>query len=145
MTRGNGVALILGLMLALSGATADAVPMGPPEMIALIDAHPERRINGVYTMTVAAAERRPNALYLNSSTDYRAPDDVTFHLTPSAAKTLEKRMGSKPETTLIGKTIVVRGELRAIPIANMFSGRPRSLNRYQHTVLVSEARLVSIE
>ena len=95
-------------------------------------------------MTVAAADRTPYALYLNSSADYRAPEDVTFHLTARAAKTLEKRLGSKPETALLGKRVVVRGDIRAVPIANTVAGRPRSLNRYQHTVLVTQADQLTV-
>ena len=139
--------MILLFVLAAAAASAAHPEMAkmPAEAIAIADAHPKRGTDGVFAMKVVAAERRPNALYLNSSADYRAPDDVTFHLTPSAAKTLEKRLGSKPETALIGKTVTVRGEIRRVPIANMLGGRPRSLNRYQHTVLVREANAVTVE
>lgn len=139
------MSVLLGLMLAATGGAADDAPKGPAEAIALADAHPERSTRGVYRMTVAAAERNPNALYLNSSADYRAPDDVTFRLTPSAARTLEKRLGAPPEVALIGKTVTVHGDIRAVPIVNSFGGQPRSFNRYQHSVLVREASQLTVE
>lgn len=139
------MSVLLGLMLAATGAAVDVTPKDPAEAIALADAHPERSTRGVYRMTVAAAERNPKALYLNSSTDYRAPDDMTFRLTSSAARTLEKRLGAKPEVALIGRTVTVRGDIRAVPIVNTFGGRPRSFNRYQHSVLVHDASQLSVE
>jgi hypothetical protein len=138
--------MILLVWLAIAGVNdSEPVPKTPSETIALADKHPKRGTEGVFVMKVVAAERHPNALYLNSSADYRAPDDVTFHFTPSAAKTLEKRLGAKPETALIGRTVTVRGEVKAVPIANLVGGRPRSLNRYQHTVLVRQANQVIVQ
>ncbi|MDO6416524.1 hypothetical protein Q4F19_19230 [Sphingomonas sp. BIUV-7] len=133
------------LLLAAGGADADTRLLEPADAIALADVHRERGSPGTFKMKVAAAERTPYALYLNSSVDYRSPDDVTFHLTPSAAKTLEKRLGAKPEVALIGKTVTVSGEIRAVPIANTVNGQARSLNRYQHTVLVREAARLAIQ
>jgi hypothetical protein len=127
----NVVILLFWLAIA-SVNDSQPVPKTPSETIALADKHPERGTEGVFVMKVVAAERRPNALYLNSSASYRAPDDVTFHFTPSAAKTLEK-------------TVTVRGEVKAVPIANTVGGRPRSLNRYQHTVLVRQANQVTVQ
>lgn len=135
--------------LAAVALVADGVPptapLAPPAAIVLAEAHPQRSVTGMFVMTVRQAERRPNALYLNSSPDYRAPDDVTFHFTPSAAKRLEQRLGAKPEIALIGKSVTVRGTLRLVPIANTVGGQPHSFNRFQHTVLVRDLDEVRIE
>ncbi|GGE96300.1 hypothetical protein [Sphingomonas prati] len=137
--------ILTALALAATSVPQDMVPKSPAEAIAIANAHPERGTTGVFAMNVAAAERRPNALYLNSTSDYRSPDNVTFHLTPAAAKSLEKRLGAKPETMLIGKRVTVRGQIRNVPIANTVSGRPHSMNRYQHSVLVREASQVTVQ
>lgn len=96
-------------------------------------------------MTVVAAERRRNALYLNSSEDYRAPDNMTIQLSPAAARNLAKRLGAEPETALIGKTVTVRGEIRAVPIVNMVNGRPQTFNRLQHTVMIRKASELTVQ
>lgn len=136
---------MLALTVLLAAAGTDPAPKGPAEAIAIADAHPERGTTGVYRMTVAAAERGPDAVYLNSSRDYRAPDDLTFHLTLSAADTLAKRLGAKPEAALVGRTVTVRGQVRAVPVASTVAGRPQSLIRHQHTVLVRAADQVTVE
>ena len=136
---------LIGLVMATVTAASAAGPLNPAEAIALAEAHSNRGTTGVFQMKVAAAERRPNALYLNSVADYRSPDDVTFNITPIVAKMLEKRLGSKPETALIGKNVTVRGELKLLPVADMLAGRPHSLNRYQHTVFVRDASQIVIQ
>ena len=133
------------LALLTADVTSQLAALPPAAAIALVEAHPRRAAAGVFVMTVRQAERRPNALYLNSSPDYRAPDDVTFHFTPSAAKRLERRLGAKPELVLLGKSVTVHGEIRLIPIANTVGGQPHSFNRYQHTVLVRDRDDVSIQ
>lgn len=137
------VVLAMGLLAAGTASPPAALP--PAAAIALVEAHPRRAVTGVFVMTVRQAERRPNALYLNSSPDYRAPDDVTFHFTPSAAKRLEQRLGAKPEVALLGKSVTVHGEIRLMPIVNTVGGQPHSFNRYQHTVLVRDRDPVEVE
>jgi hypothetical protein len=137
--------LFLTVFAAVGSAEVGTPPKGPAEAIALADADSQRGVSGVYRMKVAAAARGVNAVYLNSSADYRAPDDLTFHLTLRAAKTLEKRLGAKPEVALLGKTVIVRGVVKAVPIANTVAGRPASFNRYQHSVLVEAADQLTVE
>lgn len=120
-----------------------AVPMQPPEAVALIDAH--RFTRAVFQMTVAAGGRDAVAVYLNSSPDYRAPDDLTFRLSKSVAKKLEERLGAKPEIALVGQTITVRGTGKAVMIVNTSHGQPVGFNRYQHTVLVNHIDQLSIQ
>ncbi|RMB55846.1 hypothetical protein C8J44_1110 [Sphingomonas sp. PP-CE-3A-406] len=139
------VIALLSFIVATATAESATIPMSPPQAIALAEAHPNRATTGVFAMKVAAAERRPNALYLNSDADYRSPNDITFNITPIVADMLEKRLGSKPENALIGKNITVKGELKLLPVANMLAGQPRSLNRYQHTVFVRDASQIVIQ
>jgi hypothetical protein len=136
---------LLVCTLASASQVGPVAAKTPAEAIAIVDARPNNGIKGVYEMKVVAAERRPNALYLNSSADYRSSDDVTFRLTPLAAKSLEKRLGAKPEVALIGKTVTVRGEIQNVPIANVIGGQQKSFNRYQHTVLIQDANQLSIQ
>lgn len=91
--------LILALAL-LTVAIEDDVPKTPAEAIALADAHPGRGVKGVFRMTVAAAGQRGGVIYLNSSMDYRAPDDLTFELTAATARALAKRLGASPDVSL---------------------------------------------
>lgn len=126
----------IAFLLATLAAQAAAAPavLDPPAAIALAEAHPERANSGTFRMTVAATDRNLKAVFLNSTPDYRGADDVTFSMRPIVAKMLEKRYGQPPETYLKGRTVTVRGRIRARPIANLVVGRPRSLARYQHTV-----------
>ena len=96
-------------------------------------------------MTVAAGDRNLTAIFLNSSTDYQAPDDLTIQLSPMTAKALAKRLGARPEIALVGRTITVRGTVKAVPIANLLAGRPRSGNRYQHTVFVQDENQIVVD
>ncbi|MEG3162578.1 hypothetical protein U1763_18915 [Sphingomonas sp. LB2R24] len=139
------VITLLSFVVATATAANATLPMSPPQAIALAEAHPNRATTGVFAMKVAAAERRPNALYLNSDADYRSPNDITFNITPIVAKMLEKRLGSKPEDALIGKNVIFKGELKLLPVANMVAGRLRSFNRYQHTVFVHDASQIVIQ
>lgn len=136
---------LLSFVVATATAANATLPMSPPQAITLAEAHPNRATTGVFAMKVAAAERRPNALYLNSDADYRSLNDITFNITPIVAKMLEKRLGSKPEDALIGKNVIFKGELKLLPVANMVAGRPRSFNRYQHTVFVHDASQIVIQ
>ena len=133
---------MVALALAAQGAPT---PKSAQEAVALADAHRGRRITGVYRVTIAAAARSAEGVFLNSAQDYRAPDALTVELTMPAAPEQAKRLGAKPETVLVGRTVIVRGAVEAVPIVNLFAGRPRSFNRYQHRILVRDPVQMTVE
>lgn len=127
------------------GTVTNEIPKSPGEAVAIANARLGHGTKGIFRMTVAAAAREGKIVYLNSSTDYRAPDDLTFQLTSSAAKALEKRLGGKPEVALLGKSVTVRGTVEAVKIFNLSGHRVVSFNRYQHRVLVYKADQIVID
>lgn len=133
--------LALPVLLA---AAPDPAPLSAAQAVALADAHPERGTSGVFTVTIAAAQRSPNMVYLNSMADYRAPGDLTIDLSLAAAKSLEKRLGGRPETALLGRTITVRGAVEVARVYNTVAGRPASFNRGQHHIRVTDASRITV-
>jgi hypothetical protein len=135
------------LIAALSAATSSApTPKGPAEAIEIADRATSNGVKGRYEMVVAATGKNGKATFLNSLPDYRSPGNVTFSLSPPAAVSLKKRYGEPPERYLLGKRIVVDGIVLKTPIANLFSGRPRSFNRFSYTVQIQRvAQIVSID
>jgi PhoPQ-activated pathogenicity-related protein len=90
-------------------------------------------------MQVAATGRVGGAIFLNSSDDYRAPDDLSFRLSPNVVAVLTRQYGESPETYFRGKTITVDGTVRRVLIVNRDDYFPRhilSANRWQHMVRI---------
>jgi hypothetical protein len=107
----------------------------PSQAIVAADAAPKGR-HGRFIMTVVATGKDRKATYLNSSEDYRSPDNLTFRLAPNVARVLTKRFGSPAEQFLKGKRITVEGIVARRMIVNMEYGRPKSFNRWAHEVYV---------
>jgi hypothetical protein len=130
-----------GLALLILGAAATAQAELPPkpleaaEAIALADASKGGQA-GRFAMTVASTGHVGSLIYLNSSADYRAPDDLAFRLAPNVVKTLTKRYRMTPDSYFRGKRVVVDGTIRRELIVNKEYGRLVSLNRWQHTVRI---------
>lgn len=95
-------------------------------------------------MTVAATGHLDKTVFLNSLTDYRPSADLTFELTPSAAKAFRKRLLDDPEHALSGRVVTVRGAVEAVPIL-IFHDRRAFFSRYQHRVLVTHADQLSAD
>lgn len=93
-------------------------------------------------MTVMAAEKTGRATFLNSTEDYRRPDNVTFSLSPRVAKVLQERLGAPPENYLIGKRVIVEGRIQRRPVVNLRYGKVHSFNRFQHTVEIDATRQI---
>lgn len=118
----------------------------PHEAIAMAEASEAGRA-GRFEMDVVATGRVGGAVFLNSSSDYRAPDDVSFRLSPNVVKELTRRFGEPPELFLKSKHVVVDGTVKRELIVNKspYFDQAISPNRWQHIVRVMFARqLVSI-
>lgn len=138
------------LLAAIAAQTA-AVPqdrtraMEPPEAIALADSA-RRGKTGRFAMTVAATGRAGGGVFLNSTPDYRAPDDLSFRLSPNVTAALRRRYGQPPETFLRGKHVVVDGTIRRELIANRVNPHLATFNRWQHTVrILFPSQIVSVD
>lgn len=107
----------------------------PSQAIAAADAAPKGR-HGRFVMTVLATGKERKATYLNSSEDYRSPDNVTFRLAPNVAGVLTRRYGSPAEQFLKGKRVTVQGIVERRMIVNTEYGRAKSFNRWAHEVYV---------
>lgn len=136
---------LLGSVLLVAAMPQAGAVMQPTEAVALADARRGRGVTGTFEMKVAAAQRTREALYLNSNADYRSPDDLTFRLTPQAARKLQEKLGAAPETALVGRTVRVKGMLKLMPIVNVINGTPRSYNRFQHEVSVRSLSNLTVE
>jgi hypothetical protein len=124
---------IVAIVTAAPGQAADDTIYSPAQAISMAKSRPAGR-SGQFEMVVVSAGKTPNGVFLNSTADYRGDDNLSFRLRLIVADELAKRYGAPMESYLIGKHVVVQGIVSDHPIVNMFSGRPRSLNRFQHEV-----------
>jgi hypothetical protein len=128
--------LLLGaVLLAIAGPQAATV-LQPAEAIARADAARGRSVSGTFAMKVAVVGESAKGLYLNDTADLRSPTNVTFRLTPFAARKLKEKLGTALGRALIGRIVQVRGVLRPAPIVNTTNGTDRSDNRVQYEVVV---------
>lgn len=137
----------LALIAVTAGAQTESGPRvyAPSEAIELAKSMPSGK-SVRFEMVVVATGKTPRGTFLNSTADYRAPDNLTFRLTPVVAKALSKFYGAPAEIYFKGKRIVVDGRVREELIANVAYGEVRSVNRYQHQVDVDRvSQLVSLE
>ncbi len=138
-------ALLALLMATAAPARTLHATLDVPDAVALADSS-ERGQAGRFEMTVAATGRDGGATFLNSSSDYRAPGDLSFRISPNVVKTLTKRYGEAPDSYFRGKHVVVDGTIRRELIVNKEYGRTISANRWQHTVrILFPSQIVSVE
>jgi hypothetical protein len=137
-------------LLALCVATTAQAKTPPatleaPDAVALADASRGGKI-GRFAMTVANTDKIGTIVFLNSTADYRAPDDLSFRISPNVVKTLTRRYGETPETYFRNKRVVVDGTIRREMIVNKDYGRTVGFNRWQHTVRILQAsQIVSVD
>lgn len=134
---------------ARAGTPTDTVIL-PPQAIAMADAaRPRHGATGRFAMLVASTGRVGGVVFLNSSADYRAPDDVSFRISPNVVAALTRQYGAPPETALKGKTVTIDGTARRVLIVNSDEYFPKhvlSANRWQHEVRILLAhQIVSVE
>ncbi len=139
-------------MLSLSARAAPPSPtlIQPDQAIALANAaSPRTGAAGRFTMRVATTGRVGGALILNSSSDYRAPDDLSFRLSPNVVAALVRRYGASPEDALRGRTVVIDGTVRRqliIDRDDYFPDHVLGADRWQHTVRILLAhQIVAID
>ena len=128
---------ILPAVLVTLPAHADGQKpvLEPSQAIVAADTSRKGR-HGRFVMTVLATGKERKATYLNSSEDYRSPDNVTFRLAPNVAGVLTKRYGNPAEQFLKGKRITVEGIVERRMIVNAEYGRTKSFNRWAHEVYI---------
>ena len=117
--RFAGLAASLFLLAAgsaLATTAASVAPMGAEEAIRLAEASAPAPVSGRFLLPVQASGKDQGILFLNSHPDYRSPKNISIELLPDVAKQLGKRLGGKPGEVLRGKTVLVTGEVRRVPI-----------------------------
>jgi hypothetical protein len=134
---------------ARAGTPLDTV-IAPPQAIAMADsAKPRIGATGRFVIQVAATGRVGGAIFLNSSSDYRAPDDLSFRLSPNVVAELTRHYGESPETYLRNRSVTVNGTVRRELIVNRDDYFPKhivSANRWQHIVRILFAhQIVSVQ
>jgi len=130
----RSIILAASVLSASAGHADTAKPvLDPSHAIAIADASP-RGHHGRFVMTVAATGKERKATYLNSTEDYRSPDNLTFRLAPNVAGVLTKRYGAPAEAYLKGKRVTVEGVVERKMIVNTEYGRTKSFNRWAHEV-----------
>jgi hypothetical protein len=137
------------MLMASAGYAKDAPPpvTGPQDAIVMADAANAGHA-GRFAMTVASVGHVRGEVFLNSSADYRAPDDLTFRLSPNVVSGFRKEFGQSPETYFLGKHVVMDGTVRRVLIVNTddYFHRVVSANRWQHMVRILFAhQLVSAD
>jgi hypothetical protein len=148
---------MLGLLTTIIGWSAAALapqataPIAPADAIVMADRRGVSRTPGLgaggrFVMTVAAPGRTGRGIYLNSSADYRSPDNVSFFLRPVVGQRLEKKYGAPSEAWFKGRRVIVDGVVRKIAIVNTVGGRAHDLNRYAYEIDVDQvAQVVSVD
>lgn len=96
----------------------------------------KQHLQGRFAMQVAETGKVGGSVFLNSSNDYRAHDDLTFKLAPNVVKALTRRFGEAPDAYLKGRHVVVNGTLSRQVIVDKDYGRTVGFNRWQHVVPV---------
>ncbi|WP_242095279.1 hypothetical protein [Sphingomonas sp. CROZ-RG-20F-R02-07] len=134
--------VLIGAALASGSAASSGTAMEPPAAIAAADAASSNGRTGRFVMTVVSTAKTARGTFLNSTDDYRRPDDLTFDLSRVAANELAKRYGAPPEIYFKGRHIVVDGVVRRNLIVNTVSGRAHSVNRYQHVVQIQHPQQI---
>lgn len=151
---------MLSLLTTIIGSSAAALapqaavttaPIAPAQAIVMADRRGVSRTPGLgaggrFVMTVAATGRTGRGIYLNSSADYRSPDNVSFLLRPVVAQMLEKRYGAPSEAWFRGRRMIVDGVVRKIVIVNTVGGRAHDFNRFAYQVDIDQvAQVVSVD
>lgn len=137
MRRICGLLMLAVTSAAAAAAAAEPAPLEPDAAIAAAAADPDG-VHGRFVMTVRAVGHEGGLAYLNSATDYRAADNLTFTLPPSAQRALARKAGG-PLASVIGRRVTVEGIVRNVPIALTRYGRPVRVIRVQHMVTLRQA------
>jgi len=108
--------LVSGSGLASAQQLAVGKPLGPAEAIQLAERYAPDPVPGTFRLDIRHSGKDKGIVFLNTEQDYRDPRCVSVELLPDVAKKLGKRLDGKPAKVLIGKTLLVTGEVRRVPI-----------------------------
>jgi hypothetical protein len=112
-------------------APADAIRLA-------LDADPAG-VPGTFAFEVVATGAIGESVYLNSYPDYRNPQNVTVEIYRSAAAVLREKLGPDLEAALKGRTVVVTGVVRRVPIFVGGPPKPKTPAYFQTHVKVHDA------
>ena len=113
--------LLMGILLCGAAETyaGDAIvsaPMDAAEAIRVAEANAPAPVPGRFLLPVQASGKDHGVLYLNTEPDYRSPKNISIEVLPDVGKKLGKRLAGKPGELLRGKSVLVTGEVRRVPI-----------------------------
>jgi len=148
--RTSWLACFALLSLSARAAPPSLTMIEPPQAIAMADAAtPRMGAAGRFSMRVATTGRVGGSVFANSSSDYRAPDDLSFRFSPNVVAEFTRRYGTSPELALKGKTLIVDGTVRRVLIVDRDDYFPKHIlgaDRWQHMVRILFAhQIVAVE
>ena len=144
--------LIAALAVAIAASADGQVPapapsgiMSPEAAVAAAAANPRDGKRGTFEMLVRSTGTSHGHVFLNSEADYRDPNNLSVDLDVRATKSLERQLGAPADQFYKGKSIVVRGTARRMPVLFFDDyGRPTGNFYYQTHVPVREPGQITI-
>lgn len=104
----------------------------------------ERPLPGQFAFIVKGSSRDGDRVFLNSAVDYRDPGTLTVVLPASVADGLARSTSAPMERDLLGRTIVVNGVARRVPIAILRDGTRTGQTYEQTHVVITDASQIHI-
>ena len=133
------VAASLGMAPSVAAPGASQVAAGPAEAIGAAAMAGRKGVAGQWTIKVRTVGRASGGrLHLNSSDNYRDPSNLSVSIDKWAARWVLERNGAKRDADLIGRTVIVTGFARKVPIVFTEDGRRTGKFYFQTHVDVTD-------
>lgn len=102
-------------------------------------------VRGEYVLSIKAAGKQGNVVYLNTELDYRDQRNVTVALHPNIIPQLEAKYSVSAEALFIGKTIRVQGDAQRVRIDFIDAQlKPSGKYYFQTHIRISNATQINI-
>jgi hypothetical protein len=101
---------------ACNAGASNAQSLNPKEAVARVATNPGHCQSGTFALTVRSTYHAGSVMYLNSSMDPAAADNLAVAVLPRARAQLAADLGGLPERLLLNQTITVTGTARRVAI-----------------------------